>query len=273
MSGAGAVSDMGRAILGSLKALRRRRLAEVSVAVVDSGIDATHSDLRGRVARAWEIPADGETFRAVEAPCPRNRDVYGHGTAVAGIIASIAPNARLLDIRVLDERCQAGGPALVAGFEHAIASGARLINLSLACVARYAPQLHELCEEAYRRNQIVIAAKRNMPLADHGFPAEFSSCISVDAADFPSRYMLEFLDPPPIEFAARGANVLVPAAGGGYMRRTGTSFATPTVTGLCGLLVGAYPDLRLFEIKTLLKQHAESAGRSGRGRPTPRPRR
>jgi subtilisin family serine protease len=205
---------------------------------------------------AWRIALRGGAARAIKVPWGRNNDAFGHGTAVAGIIAAIAPNARLLDIRVLDAHCQGSGPALLAGLEQAVASGARLINLSLACVAEFAPQLHELCERAYRRNQIVVAAKRNTPLADNGFPAEFSSCISVDIADFPSPYTLEFLDPPPIEFAARGENVRVPAAGGGYTHRTGTSFATPAVAGLCALLIGAYPGLRLFELKTLLKHSA-----------------
>lgn len=259
------MTGIEQAIRGSLKGLRRRRLAPVQVAVVDSGIDATHTRLRGRVTGAWKIVTRGESVRAVKASRARNNDAFGHGTAVGGIITSIAPNARLLDIRVLDEHCQGRGSALLAGFEQAVCLGARLINLSLACVARYAPQLHDLCEQAYRRSQIVVAAKRNMPLADNGFPAEFSSCISVDMADFRSQYTLEFLDPPPIEFAARGENVLAPAAGGGYTRMTGTSFATPTVTGLCALFVGAYPDLKLFEIKTLLKQFARppSAGPAG----------
>ncbi len=258
------MSSIERALGANLKALRRRRLAPVSVAVVDSGVDATHPALRGRVRAAWKVLQRGAAARVIKVPRPRNNDVYGHGTAVAGIVAAIAPNARLLDIRVLDERNLGGGPALLAGFEQAIASGARLINLSLACVAQYAPQLHELCERAYRRNQIVVAAKRNMPLADNGFPAEFSSCISVDMADYPSPFVLDFLDPPPIEFAARGAGVAAPAAGGGHTHVTGTSFATPTVTGLCALLVGAFPDLRLFELKSLLKHAARPRrGRSG----------
>ena len=250
------MTGIEQALRGSPKALRhRRRLAPVLVAVVDSGIDATHPDLRRRVSGAWRIVTQGEGVRAAKVRRACNNDVFGHGTAVAGIIAAVAPNARLLDIRVLDEHCGGRGAALVAGFELAIASGARLINLSLACVADYAPQLHELCERAYRGNQIVVAARRNMPLADNGFPAEFSSCISVGLAEFRSPYLVRFLQPP-IEFAARGENVRVPAAGGGYTRMTGTSFATPTITGLCALLVGAYPDLRLFELKTLLKKFA-----------------
>jgi len=250
------MSRIQRALQDSFRRLRRARLQPVQVAVVDSGVDATHPALLGRVAAAWQVIPGADSPRLARVSRARNNDSFGHGTAVAGIIAAIAPNARLLDIRVLDEHCQGGGQALLAGFGQAMAAGARLINLSLACVAEYAPQLHDLCERAYRRNQIVIAARRNMPLADNGFPAEFSSCISVDVMASPSPYAIAFLDPPPIEFAARGENVRVLAAGGGTTHQTGTSFATPAVTGLCALLVGAYPDLKLFELKTLLKHFA-----------------
>ena len=59
-----------------------------------------------------------------------------------------------------------------------------------------------------------------------------------------------------IEFAARGEEVVVAAPGGGETTMTGTSFATPAVSGLCALLVGAYPDLRPFDVKSLLRAFA-----------------
>ena len=240
----------------SLQALRRRHLARVDVAVVDSGVDSTHPDLRGRVAGAWKVGLRDGRQKPVRCPIGRNNDVYGHGTGVAGIIAGIAPNARIIDIRVLRGDCGGTAAALLAGFRLAVEQRVRLINLSLACQPTFAQELHELCEQAYRLNLVVIASKRNIPLQDNGWPAELSSCVSVDQANFPSPYMLKFLKPPPIEFAARGHQVLTAARGGGYREMTGTSFATPTVTGLCALLLGAFPDLRPFEIKTILKHSA-----------------
>ena len=249
-----------QALRTPLEKLRARRLEPVRVAVVDSGIDATHRDLAGRVDEAWRIATGKDGVKVVRGRLGRNNDAFGHGTGVAGIIAQIAPNARIIDVRVLDEHNAATGDALLKGFSLAIEREACLINLSLACRAAYAVPLHALCEKAYQHNQIVIAAKRNMPLQDDGFPARLSSCIGVDVAAFPSPYMLRFLRWPPVEFAARGDRVVTAAAGGGYTSMTGTSFATPTVTGLCALLVGAFPDLRLFEIKTVLKDLAELAG-------------
>ncbi len=231
------------------------------MAVVDTGVDSRHPDLRKRVAEAWKIEPPAEPAQCRPG---RNNDVFGHGTGVAGIIAGIAPNARIFDIRMLDARCAGSGAALLAGVRMAIDRGMRLINLSLACHAKFAAELRQLCDRACRRNIVIVAAKRNMPLEDNGWPAEISTCINVDRADFASPYLLKY-HRPPIEFVARGTRVVTPARGGGYCEMTGTSFATPTVTGLCALLLGAFPRLRTFELKTLLKhfadQYAESASR------------
>ena len=254
------------ALATSFEALKKRHLAPVNAAVVDSGVDATHPDLRRHVAGAWKvIPRDGQ-IKAIRVPKGRNNDVFGHGTGVAGIISKIAPNAQIFDIRVLRGDCSGSAAALLAGFQLAVEQGIRLINLSLTCLPQFAPQLHALCEKADRQDLVVVAAKRNNPLEDNGWPAELSSCISVDRADFPSPYTLKFLKPPPVEFAARGHQVITTAKGGGYCEMTGTSFATPTVTGLCALLLGAYPDLRPFEIKTILKHAALPHGVKARRR-------
>jgi len=240
----------------SLEHLRSRRLAPVTVAIVDSGIDATHRALRGRVVHAARIKETDDGCRVAVARTQRNADVYGHGTAVAGIIASIAPNARLVDVRVLDEQNICSGEALIEGFRYAIEQSVRIINMSLACTAKFAPQLNALCETAYRHNQIVVAAKRNMPLQDYGFPAELSSCISVDMGKFRTPFHILFRDNQVIQFVAHGEEVVVAAAGGGTTTMTGTSFATPAVSGLCALLAGAHPDLRPFDVKSLLRAFA-----------------
>jgi subtilisin family serine protease len=241
----------------SLEQLRRRRLAPVTVAVVDSGIDATHPALRGRIVRAMCIAEARGKCRVRKVAVPRNHDVYGHGTAVSSIIAKIAPNARFIDVRVLDDRNACSGETLIAGFRQAIEEGARIINMSLACHARFAPELAALCETAYRRNQLIVASKRNMPLVDNGFPAELSSCIGVDVGRFSTPLHIMFRDNHVIQFVAHGEAVVVPAAGGGTTTVTGTSFATPAVSGLCALLVGANPDLQPFDLKSLLRAFAD----------------
>jgi len=233
--------------------LASRALEPVEVAILDTGVDATHPELAGRVAASLAVEMiDGKPEVREHAPV-ENADVYGHGTAVASIVARLAPNARIVDVRILGPDNSGSGAALVAGLQAAVARRCRVINMSLAAQAKFADQLHVLCETAYRQNQIVVAAKRNMPLVDNGFPAEFSSCISVDREKFASSFRVHYRGDDPIEYAAHGEDVEVAAAGGGFTTKTGTSFATPAVSAVCALLVGADPSLRPFEVKTLLK--------------------
>jgi subtilisin family serine protease len=240
----------------TLQELASRELAPVEVAVVDSGVDATHPDLAGRVVRAYRAEVVGDEATLTEQPVGENLDAYGHGTAVASIVARVAPNARIVDIRVLNPGNVGAGKALLRGFEHAVESQIRVVNLSLAATATFASALHALCERAYRANQVIVAAKRNMPLADNGFPAELSSCISVDIGRVAHALEVQYREDHPIEFAGYGENVPCAAAGGGYTTMTGTSFASPAVSGLCALLVGAYPSLRPFDLKSLLRAFA-----------------
>lgn len=233
--------------------LATKPLAPVTVAVIDSGVDATHPDLAGRIEAALAVEQVEGEFQVVAKPLPDNHDQYGHGTAVASIICNLAPNARIVDIRVLDARTVGAGDALLAGLRHAVDQKIRILNLSLAAKAAFAARLRPLCETAYRQNQLVIAARRNMPLTDDGFPAEFSSSIGVDVGKFMDYFHLKFRPDHAIEFIAHGEEVVVAAAGGGYTTMTGTSFATPAVSGLCALLVGAFPDLRPFEVKSVLR--------------------
>jgi subtilisin len=242
------------ALLGKrLTEFPRQKLEPVTVAVVDSGIDATHPQLAGRIVRAVRVEPAGKKQRIVKGAVPRNADVYGHGTAVASIICKIAPNAQIVDIRVLDPTNVCSGETLIEGFRHAIDSHARIINMSLAASAKFALPLRELCETAYRRNQLVVASRRNMPLTDEGYPAEVATCIGVNSGKYASQFQVMFQRDRIIEFAAHGEDVVVAAPGGGETTMTGTSFAAPGVSGLCALLVGACPDLRPFEVKSLLK--------------------
>ncbi len=233
--------------------LARRPLADVTVAILDSGVDATHPDLAGRVVDAFRVELEHGKPAVVQASPRENNDGYGHGTAVASILCKVSPNARVVDIRVLGAGQLGAGAALLAGLRFAVQRKYAVVNMSLAASAEFAPRLHALCEQAYRQGQVVVAATRNMPLADHGFPAELSSVVSVDQARMESLYRLYYRRAHPIEYVAHGEEVPVAAAGGGYTTKTGTSFATPAVSGLCALWLGAFPGLRPFELKSLLK--------------------
>ncbi len=228
----------------------------VEVAVVDSGVDATHPDLAGRVAEAFAVEVVDGKPELVETDASENNDLFGHGTAVAGVVASVAPNARIIDIRVLGTQNSGSAEALIAGFQLAVRRRTRIINMSLAAKARFSDSLSKECEKAYLHNLLVVAARRNVPFGDQGLPAELSSTVSVDRMEAAVPLYYRYRPGDLIEFSARGDSVTVPAAGGGYTTMTGSSFATPAISGICALLVGAYPQVRPFEVKAVLKAFA-----------------
>ena len=236
-----------------LRDLRERALAPVTVAIPDSGIDASHPDLAGRVIAAYDVDPITAEITRVERPAGARADPLGHGTAVASIVASIAPNARLVDLRVLGADARAPGAGLVAATRFAIAEGHPVINLSLSASPRFERVLFELCERAYRNGQIVVAARRNIPLFDEGYPAALTSTIAVDAGPAGSPYEPGYRPGAVAEFIAPGEDVCVALPGGGHALRAGTSYAAPAIAGLCALILGAFPDARPFDVKSMLR--------------------
>jgi subtilisin family serine protease len=262
-------NDLGAAISAHLPDLARRKLRPVDVAVIDSGLDASHPDLAGRVDLAYHVKMVGGVARLLPISRRSNQDSYGHGTAVASIITRIAPNARLIDVHVLEVGNIGSPEALLRGLEAAVDNRWPVVNMSLATTQAVARRLMPLCERAYFQGQVLVAARRNVPFPDDGYPAAFSSVLGVDSDEIPAPYRYLFKSGS-IEWHASGEWVSVAAAGGGYTAKIGTSFATPVITGVCALLLGAFPDLAPFELKAVLKAHAAMerppAGADGRRR-------
>ena len=230
----------------------------VDVAIIDSGIDATHPRLAGHISRGCTVAKNRRGEIVIrDLPAEKNRDNYGHGTAVAGIIADLAPAARLISVRVLDEYNSCTGDVLIAGVQWALDQNIRVLNMSLTTSkTAYIPRLNELCERAYVQNSIIVAAKRNF--GDLGCPAIFSSVISVDREEYVEKLRVRYHPREIIEFDARGTQIKVLAPGGGYAVQTGTSFATPHVSGMVALLLEVYPGLTAAEAKAALMAFSDS---------------
>jgi subtilisin len=229
----------------------------VRVCVVDSGIEPGHP-LVGQVQEAVAVTIDGDEVR-VEADAAG--DLCGHGTACASIIRSLAGDCQLISVRVLGEGFVGSGPALVEGLRWAIEQGYEVINMSLSTTKRrFAEELHELADAAYFKRTIVVASAHNLPVVS--YPWRFSSVVSVGSHDLADP-MAYYRNPePPVEFFARGVDVEVAWTGGGRIRSTGNSFATPHISGICALIRAKHPSLTPFEIKTLLGLTADNAGGS-----------
>lgn len=221
----------------------------VRVAVIDSGIDAEHPALKGKVKGSVE--ARVEAGRVSFQPSTSG-DAAGHGTACAGIITAVAPEAELHSIKVLGPNASGSGEMFLAGLDYAIKQKMQVINLSLGTTKpQYFGPLHDLLDRAYQAGCIVVAAANNLP--QPSYPSIFSSSlVSVikkegsDPFDFGYRYG-EI-----IELVAPGVQVRAPWPGGGYRQLTGNSFACPQISGIIALIMEAYPDLTPFQVKTIL---------------------
>lgn len=221
----------------------------VSVAIVDSGIDTKHPDLAGRVLESVEAKIENKkiVFYPTEAG-----DSAGHGTACAGIVASIAPDAKFYSIKVLGAGGLGDGHAFLAGLEYAIKKGYRLINLSLGTTKpQFFAPLHDLLDRAYQAGCIVVAAANNLP--QPSYPSVFSSSlIAVVKSDEKDPFRFGFRYGEVIELAAPGVNIRTAWPNGGYRNLTGNSFACPHIVGIIALLLEKYPNMTPFEVKSAL---------------------
>ncbi|MGI8469669.1 MAG: S8 family peptidase [Pyrinomonadaceae bacterium] len=228
---------------------KQRTGAGVSVAVIDSGIDTAHPDLRNKIVESVE--AKTEDKRVTFVPSDEG-DAAGHGTACAGIIARIAPQAELHSIKVLGAGNSGDGLAFMAGLEYAVKRKIRIINLSLGTTrAQFFVPLHDLLDRAYQAGCVVVAAANNLP--QPSFPSVFSSSlIAVSKSEETDPFNFGFRFGEVIELTAPGVNVRTTWLDGGYRSLTGNSFACPHIVGIVALLLETYPDLTPFQAKSLL---------------------
>lgn len=221
----------------------------VRVAIVDSGIDASHPDLAGRVIESVEARIDNK--RIVFDPSVSG-DSAGHGTACAGIIARIAPEVELYSIKVLGAAGLGDGQAFLAGLEYAIKNRFHVINLSLGTTKpQFFSPLHDLLDRAYQAGCIVVAAANNLP--HPSFPSVFSSSlISVikSAETDPLNFGFHYGEV--IELTAPGVNVRTAWLDGGHRTLTGNSFACPHIVGVIALLLEKHPEMTPFQVKSAL---------------------
>jgi len=221
----------------------------VRVAVVDSGIDTEHPDLKGKVRESVEAVL--EEGKIVFKPSTSG-DQAGHGTACAGIITSVAPDVELYSVKVLGPSASGSGEMFLVGLDYAIKQKFQVINLSLGTTKReYFGPIHDLLDRAYHSGCIIVAAANNLPYPS--YPSIFSSSVvSVvkraggDPFNFGYRYGHV------IEMVAPGVEVKTTWPGGGYRNLTGNSFACPYMVGIVALLLEAHPNLTPFQVKTIL---------------------
>jgi subtilisin family serine protease len=231
----------------------------VKVAVIDSGVDGAHPRVGGLAGSvSIEAQPDGETA-AVEGP---HEDLVGHGTACAAIIRMLAPEAEIYSIRVLGANLRGRGSTFHAGIRWALDAGMQVVNMSLSSKSdQWFGPLHEITDEAYFRNIMLVCAANNVP--GPTYPSQYSSVVSVAARPGDDPYSIAYNPRPPVEYGARGIDVDVAWQEGGSIVATGNSFATPHIAGLVALILSKHGALTPFQVKAVLQAVSDNAVTAG----------
>jgi subtilisin family serine protease len=230
----------------------------VTIAVLDTGVDASHPDLSAKIVPGWNIFDNNSD----------TRDVYGHGTQVAGTaaassnngsgIASVAWGCRIMPIRISDANGYASYSTIANGITWAADHGARVANVSYAgsdssTVASAAQYLQS------KGGVVAMSAGNNgtaSSAADNPYVLTVSGTDSNDALYSWSNTGRN------IDVAAPGY-VTTTTRGGGYAGAAGTSFSAPIVAGVAALVISQNPNLSAQQVQDVIKQSAEDLGTVG----------
>lgn len=237
----------------------------VTVALIDSGIDAAHPLLRGSVLPGHDWV--GDDADAAEGGSVHDL-AFGHGTAVAGIVRQVAPGARLLPLRVLSPDGSGSAEHVAAAIRYAVDKGVQVINLSISAPAS-SEATRAALQYAASRGVLVVAASGNDGGERPQSPASFLDAksplgragLSVSAVDEQGAWP---------QWSTRGGELLAPGVAlhtaypdGRVVSATGSSFAAPLVSGVLALalaegrnaqdLAGMSPPGTLMDAATLLR--------------------
>ncbi|HEY9856161.1 MAG TPA: S8 family serine peptidase [Stenomitos sp.] len=237
----------------------------VMVAVIDTGVDYTHPELRGRVLAGYNFK-DGTS---------EIMDQDGHGTHVAGLIAAAGNNgqgiagvswtAKILAIKVMDSVSGTDYGA-IAGIKYAVDAGAKVLNLSFSSDNTQRNPLFDLAVQyALDHGALVVAAAGNKggPVSA---PGNSPGALTVSAtSDKGMEKLASFSNfGPEVYLAAPGDNILSTVPGGGYKAMSGTSMATPIVSGAAAVLFAEHPDWTVDQVKSALAKAVDPLGTTGR---------
>lgn len=229
----------------------------VTVAVLDTGVLSAHEALAGCLAPGGYDFVDGDadpedTADGLDGDGDGEIDEgAGHGTMVAGLVHLVAPDARILPIRVLDDEGTGRTFALARGIRHALEQGADVINLSLGLTQHTYLIQDEVLLAADQDVPIVAAAGNLAAEAPPYYPAMDPQALSIAALDS-SDVKAPFSNwHRSVDLSAPGVGILAPYHDGGYAIGEGTSFATPFVSGQVALILEAMPGLRLHRLQDL----------------------
>jgi hypothetical protein len=254
--------DPGQYAVTELRLPEAHRLADganVTIAVIDSGIDTQHPELANSIAGSFDA------LGSKEGP-------HVHGTGVAGAIVSharlmgSAPAARILAIRAfgkVSSGAESTSFVILKGMDYAAAHGAQIVNMSFA-----GPK-----DALIERGVAALAAKGIVMVAAAGnagakspplYPAANANVIAISATDAQDKLFTASNRGGYIAVAAPGVDLFLPAPEDKYQITSGTSFSAAYVSGLAGLMLERNPALKPEEVRAILMKTARDLGSPGR---------
>ena len=251
----------------------------ITVAVIDSGVDDTLTDLRGQIVPGLDL--------SKEQPGDENTDYEGHGSGIASIIAGtgkrpggkgafgLAPGVEILPIRLPkgDEETKLGfNPELwlgsiAKGIRHAADSGAKVINIAQATVEE-SDEVAKAVEYALRKDSLIFAGVGNDGDAGNRlmYPAATPGVVGVGAIDRNARTTAESQRGPQVDLAAPGVDIYAACPGGTQVCKShGTSDATALASASAALIWSKHPDWSNNQVLRVLINTAGKA-KSGKAR-------
>ncbi|MDT3686118.1 MAG: S8 family serine peptidase [Pseudorhodoplanes sp.] len=257
-----AYGDPAQYALGKLRLAEAHNLTKgdrILVAVIDSGIDASHPELAGVIADSFNSVGGGG-------------EPHTHGTGIAGTIAAhsrlmgVAPRAKILAVRAFDPSgsgAQGTTFSILRGLEWAVTKGARVINMSFA--GPQDPALSRALAGAHKKGVALIAAAGNAgPKSPPLYPAADPNVIAVTATDAEDKLFRAANRGNHVAVSAPGVDILVPSPGAGYQVTSGTSFASAHVSGIAALVLERDPGLSPDGLRRVLLSSAKDLGPKGR---------
>jgi Subtilase family len=233
--------------------------ANVTIAVIDSGIDVKHPELASAIADSFDA------LGSKEGP-------HVHGTGIAGAIVSharlmgSAPEARILAIRAFGAApngAESTSYVILKGLDYAAAHGAQIVNMS------FAGPKDALIERAIAatvaKGIVMVAAAGNAgPKSPPLYPAANANVIAVTATDARDRLFAASNRGSHIAISAPGVDIFLPAPDEKYQMTSGTSFSAAYVSGLAALMLERNPALKPGEVRAILMKTARDLGAPGR---------
>jgi subtilisin family serine protease len=235
------------------------RGSNVTVAVIDSGIDVTHPELVDAIAESFDA------LGAKEGP-------HVHGTGIAGAIVSharlmgSAPKARILAIRAFGAAASGAESTsfvILKSLDFAAMHGAQIVNMSFA--GPKDPLVERGIEAAATKGMVLVAASGNAgPKSPPLYPAANPNVIAVSATDAHDRLFPASNRGGHIALSAPGVDIFLPAPDGKYQMTSGTSFSAAYISGLAALMMERNPQLVPAELRAILIKTARDLGLPGR---------